>query len=104
MADNDWMIQARSGSGGAQVSVYGGVDRMPPRAVDLDLLEERERHAVVHRAELADLLGRAGLLPAELVAGKADHREPTAGEPLLQPLQPLVLRRQAALRGDVDHE
>src|SRR5262249_33028541 len=56
------------------------------------------------RAELADLLGGAGLLPAELVAGKADHREPTAGEPLLQPLQPLVLRRQAALRGGVDPE
>ena len=29
MADNDWMIQARSGSGGAQVSVYGGVARKP---------------------------------------------------------------------------
>src|SRR6185295_1213102 len=44
------------------------------------------------------------LLAAELVARDADHREPGVAVPLLQPLQRPVLRRQAAPRGDVDHE
>ena len=81
-----------------------GVDRVPVRAVDLDLLEHRERDAVGGRAELGDLLGAARLLPAELVAGEADDGEAAVSEPLLQPLQAVVLRRQAALGGDVDDQ
>src|SRR5258707_2149163 len=38
------------------------VDEVPANAVDLDLLEQRERHAVGSRAELGDLLRCPGLL------------------------------------------
>ena len=44
-----------------------------PGAVDLDLLEHREAHAVVALAESADLIGAARLLREELVAGEAEH-------------------------------
>src|SRR5690606_34522133 len=79
-----------------------GVERVPALAVDLDLLGHREADAVRRGAERLDLLGRAGLLLAELVAGHADH-----GEALDAPVQLLergVLRGEAALRGDVDDE
>jgi hypothetical protein len=81
-----------------------GIERVPARAVDLDLLEHREADPVVDRAELTDLFRGAGLLPAELVAGEANDREPPIAEPVVQPLQARVLRGQAALRGDVHHE
>jgi hypothetical protein len=80
------------------------VHRVPPRPIDLDLLQHREAHPVAGRAELRDLIGGAGLLAAELVAGEADDREPAVAVRLVQPLQPLVLRREAALGRDVDHE
>src|SRR5690606_35942950 len=73
-------------------------------AVDLDLREHREADAVVHPAELADLLLRAGLLVPELVAGEAQDAQALVGEALVQCLQPLVLRGQAALARSVDHE
>src|SRR6202451_2644630 len=76
----------------------------PPRAVALDLLEQGEAHPVGGRAELLDLPGGSGLLAAELVAGETDHGEPAVAIPLVQPLQPLVLRGQTALGRDVDHE
>src|ERR1022692_2144659 len=44
------------------------VNRMPVRAVDVDLLEERKADSVINGAELLDLAGTAGLLPAELIA------------------------------------
>src|ERR1035441_1738437 len=81
-----------------------GVDRVPARPVDLDLLEHRKGHPVGSRAELADLLRGARLLPAELVAGEADHAEALLAEALVQPLQSRVLGCQAAPGGDVDHE
>src|SRR6266581_2542568 len=80
------------------------VDGVPPGPVDLDLLEHGEGDPVGRRAELGDLVGRAGLLPAELVAREADHRKPARGELLVQLLQGGVLRRQPALGGHVHHE
>src|SRR3954454_490982 len=73
-------------------------------AVYVDLLEERERDAVVLLAERADLLGATGLLPAELVAREAEHGETVVGVLRVQLLEALVLRGEAALRGGVDHE
>src|SRR6266567_2774425 len=81
-----------------------GVQRMPLRPVDVDLGEQRERDAVAQRAELADVLGRAGLLAAELIARESGHREASLGEPVVQSLQARVLRRQAALRRHVDDQ
>src|SRR5262249_19021898 len=45
-----------------------GVDGVAARAVHLDLVRQWERDPVRGRAELGDLLGRPGLLAAELVA------------------------------------
>src|SRR4029434_4831840 len=45
-------------------------------AVDIDLGEHGEGHAVVHLAEALDLLLAAGLLRAELVAREAEDLEP----------------------------
>ncbi len=72
--------------------------------VDVDLLEEREGHAVGRRAEGLDLLSSAGLLFTELVARDPEHREAPIGVALLQVLKAYVLRRQAAAGGNVDHQ
>ena len=48
-------------------------ERVGVVAVDVDLGEHRERHAVVDLAELADLVLGARLLRAELVAREAEH-------------------------------
>src|SRR5438105_15913777 len=56
------------------------VERMAPFAVDLDLLEHRERDPVARRTELRDLLGAARLLLSELVAGEPEDRESLGSE------------------------
>src|SRR4051794_38633468 len=81
-----------------------GEDRVLLVAVHVDLLEDRERHAVGGAAELADLLRRARLLPHELVAGEAEHLEATRPVLLVQLLEALVLGRETALRRHVHHE
>src|SRR5689334_24968925 len=80
----------------------GLVDRVALVAVDVDLLGERERHAVRRRAELRDLLGRAGLLAEELVAGEPDDRQAVVA--LREALQAGVLRREPALARHVDQQ
>src|SRR5205823_1719619 len=77
--------------------------RVATVAVHFDLLGERERHVVVRAAERLDLLGRSGLLLAELVARDADHVETLAAVLLFELLQTLVLRGEPTERGDV-HE
>jgi hypothetical protein len=47
---------------------------MRARAIDLDLREQRKRHAVARRAELLDLGLVPGLLMAELIAWETEHR------------------------------
>src|SRR5262249_34479047 len=80
------------------------IQPMPAGPVDVDLGEQGEGDAVIHGAELSDLLRRSGLLLAELVAWEPGHGEPALGEPVMQPLQTLVLRRQPAMGCDVDDE
>src|SRR5687767_15781931 len=72
------------------------VQRMAAGAVDLEFLAHREGDAVGRRTEGLDLRLGAGLLRAELVAGKADDREILVRELLVQPLEVGVLRRKAA--------
>src|SRR3954454_14348801 len=60
------------------------VDRMAIRPVDLDLLRDRYRDAVVRRVELGDLLGRPRLLAAELVPRQPDDAEAASAVRLLQ--------------------
>src|SRR6185503_12621804 len=63
-----------------------------------------EGDAVLRRAERRDLLGGAGLLAAELVAREPDHGEALLLVLLLDRLERGVLRREPALRRDVDDQ
>lgn len=64
-----------------------------------------KRHVILAFAELSDLFGVARLLPAELVAGKAEHRKAARRKFALQLLQAPVLRRKpAGARGVDDQE
>src|SRR5699024_8927463 len=80
------------------------VERMGTLSVDLDLREHREVDTEVDRAELGDLGLAAGLLMHELVAGETHHHQALIAELLVQLLQALVLRRESALAGGVDHQ
>src|SRR6185369_11942442 len=65
------------------------------------LLKHGEGDVVGELAERGDLLGRARLLTAEIVARKAEHIEALALHFTLQLLETLVLRRVTALACDV---
>lgn len=75
-------------------------------AVDVDLLHDGEGHAVVDLAEVLDVVVASGLLAAELVAGEAEDLElrVLGGDVLVQLLEALVLRGEAAFGGRVDDE
>src|SRR4051794_17542217 len=75
-----------------------GIERMAAGAVHVDLLEHRERDAVVERAELLDLVGRARLLAAELVAREPEDGEAAVAVVVVDLLEGGVLRGEAALR------
>src|SRR5690606_8586247 len=65
---------------------------------------ERKAHAVIEAAELLDLGSIAGLLLAELVAGKTDHHQTARPVTLPQLLQRGVLRGEAATAGHIDQQ
>src|SRR6516162_450762 len=88
---------ARSGS---EKMVHG----MALRTVHLEFRAEWKRDVVFAAAEGCDLRLAAGLLPCELVAGEAHHREALGSELALQLLEPPVLRSEPAVAGDVDGE
>src|SRR5579863_7327567 len=73
-------------------------------SVDLDLLKHGKADAVVLFAEGADLLGAAGLLSAELIAGKAEHLEAAVLIGAVNIFEAGVLGRIAALAGGVHNE
>src|SRR5665213_2318704 len=73
-------------------------------AVDIDLGKHREGDGVVAGAELLDLAGVAGLLAAELIAGKSQHRKAARGQRLMQRLEALVLRRKTTGARGVDDQ
>jgi hypothetical protein len=71
-----------------------GVERVRARSVHLDLGEKREGDGKLRFAEECDVLLRAGLLGAELVAGEAEDDEIGMGS--VEGLQTLVLRGETA--------
>src|SRR5690348_14951321 len=77
---------------------------MLARASDDDLGEERERHVVLGRAKFLDLLVRPGLLRAKLVRGEREDLETAILESPVHRLERAVLRRQPALRRNVDDQ
>ena len=77
---------------------------MAVRTVHLDFVEHRERDEVFAGAELFDFLVGARFLFAELVAREAEDNKTLAGIFVVGRLERLVLRREPAVRGDVDDE
>ena len=78
--------------------------RIDPLALDDDLREEREADLVLGRAKLLDLLVGPRFLLAEFVGGEGQDREPLILVLLVNRLEILVLRSQAALAGRVDDQ
>src|ERR1041385_3887760 len=73
-------------------------------AFDVQFVEEREGHAVFAGAEFLDFLVRARLLRPEVVARESQHGQALVLVFLVQSLEALVLRSEAALGGHVDDE
>jgi hypothetical protein len=73
-------------------------------AIHIHLGEHREADLVVQAAKLRDLGFAPRLLAAELVAGKAEHRQATLAILAPQGFKPLVLGREAATAGDIDEQ
>src|SRR5450432_303884 len=80
------------------------IHRAARRPVHVKLLAQREAHPVGGAAEIHDLLGTAGLLACELVAGKPDNREVLVCQLALQFLEPLVLRREPTAAGNIHRQ
>src|SRR6266850_4502977 len=80
------------------------VERRAAGAVHVDLREHRKAHAVGRGAERLHVGVAARLLTAELVARESEHREAAALLLRVQRLEPLIVRGEAALRGDVHHQ
>lgn len=81
------------------------VERVRVVAVHFGLAKDGEGDAVVDLAEVLDLVVGAGLLRAELIARESEDGEVVAvacAQVLVQLLEALVLRRQAALRRRID--
>ena len=72
-------------------------------AVDIGLCHQREGNAMVDAAEFGDLLIGAGLLAGKLVAREADDHQPLVLVLLIEGLQTVVLRSEAALGSGVDN-
>src|SRR5438445_7448306 len=87
--------------------VLGGqlpVERMPARAVDVELLRQRKRDVVRPGAEARNLVSGARLLLTELVARNSENGESAVTVLAEHTLQRLVLRRQPTGRGNVDQQ
>jgi len=79
-------------------------ERMGVVAIHVDLGEHREADLVSERAEAGDFRRVARFLRAELVAREAEDDEAARAVLPVKLLEPLVLRREAALAGGVDDE
>src|SRR6185295_8029814 len=81
-----------------------GKQRVLVAAVDVDLGEHRKGDGILARTKLLDLFRVARFLTAELVAGKSEHREAAGTERLMQRLEALILRGEAAGARGVDDQ
>jgi hypothetical protein len=74
------------------------------RAIDIDLGHHGKAHPVIELTERGDLFIGPGVLPAELVAGKAQDDQAFGFVFLPELFQAIELGREAALAGRVDHQ
>src|ERR1700730_4274752 len=77
---------------------------MAVRPVNLELRAHRKAHIERRLAELHDLLFRARLLRAELIAGQADDGKVLVLQLSLQLLESLVLRCESAAARYIDRK
>src|SRR5690606_25328625 len=88
----------------AQLGGDPAVEGMRVLPEHLLLLGEREVDVEIDLAEFPDLLGRTGLLAAEIVRRHAKHHQALVPVVAPQLLQVGILRGEAALRGGVDQQ
>ena len=69
-----------------------------------DLAVQGKLHPEIRRAKGHNLVVRARLLRLEVVRRKTRHHKPLPMEPLVEPFQPFILRRQPALRCNIHHQ
>ncbi len=79
------------------------IERRAMFTVDVNFAKQREGDAVGSAAEGLNLSSLPGSAE-ELVAGEPQHAEALGGKLLLQILELLILRRQAAFRGYIDDQ
>ncbi len=86
----------------------GGGQRLIQRMLALidhrDLREQREFDPVGQAAKRLDLVFGPRLLGLEVVGRKTQHFEPLGVFVLVEFFEPFVLRREATLGGDIDHQ
>src|SRR5260221_173038 len=73
-------------------------------AIDLETGKHWKSDAEILAAEAGDLALAAQFLVQELIAGKTQHRQPPRFQPLIEALQPGILRRQSAVAGGIDDQ
>src|SRR6185437_2069116 len=73
-------------------------------AVDIDLGENGKADAVIALTKLRDLLGRSGLLVAELIGWEGEDFETATVVVAIQIFERGVLRSEAALAGGIDDQ
>ena len=73
-------------------------------AVDLNLVKNRERYAIIDYAELLNLFVRSRLLVVELVAGETQDLKVFILEFIFQSLQALELLSEAAFARRIENE
>src|SRR5579862_1615568 len=82
----------------------GPIQRVLVRSDHGNFAEHGKFHAVVGGAKSLDFLVRARLLALEIIRRKSGNDQPAILESLVQLFESLVLRRQPALRSDVDNQ
>ena len=107
----DGLEQCRRSFGFQAFILLGGCDGLEVGeegvlvlAVHVDLLHYLETHAVVDAAELLNLAVGAGVLVGELGAGEAYADQAALAVLLVEGLEAVELRCEAALGGGVDDE
>ena len=81
-----------------------GVKWLCVLAIDVDFLKQGKGHAKVALTKVSDLLCIAGLLVAELVAGKSEYHQTAILEFLIQGFKALILGGEPTLAGGIHNQ
>lgn len=78
--------------------------RVGVTAVDINFFKQREGNTIARFTKRLNFVRAARLLPAKLIAGKAQHRKALICKLRLELLKTLILRRKSALAGSIHNQ